>query len=287
MGFGLLLAGYFTLTFLSFAVGNYAFAFYAVGGAVSFIAAGKLYEYKHRFGITVATSLGWIALGVYGAVAFLGDVFLWELPLPGMDATVPNLVLFLLQLVHTAGLLSATDCLARQVGAEKVKSAIPWDAGILGTWAVGQVILLLFHGGHAAVVNLVDVLQNHFCHNKEPFSLRSATPEQPLTTCGEFRLARAGPSPGTSGPVISWQYRTGDGRFQAASGFFRIKKRRVARTRRSPAAERIRTPLPLRRRIPRRTPRRGPRRQRLHRRIRRARRYRPPLRRNPRRARHR
>ena len=105
---------------------------------------GKLYEYKHRFGITVATSLGWIALGVYGAVAFLGEVFLWELPLPGMDATVPNLVLFLLQLVHTAGLLSATDCLARQVGAEKVKSAIPWDAGILGTWAVGQVILLLF-----------------------------------------------------------------------------------------------------------------------------------------------
>ena len=144
MGFGLLLAGYFTLTFLSFAVGDYAFAFYAVGGAVSFIAAGKLYEYKHRFGITVATSLGWIVLGVYGAVAFLGEVFLWELPLPGMDATVPNLVLFLLQLVHTAGLLSATDCLARQVGAEKVKSAIPWDAGILGTWAVGQVILLLF-----------------------------------------------------------------------------------------------------------------------------------------------
>ena len=144
MGFGLLLAGYFTLTFLSFAVGDYAFAFYAVGGAVSFIAAGKLYEYKHRFGITVATSLGWIALGVYGAVAFLGEVFLWELPLPGMDATVPNLVLFLLQLVHTAGLLSATDCLARQVGAEKVKSAIPWDAGILGTWAVGQVVLLLF-----------------------------------------------------------------------------------------------------------------------------------------------
>ena len=53
-------------------------------------------------------------------------------------------MLFLLQLVHTAGLLSATDCLARQVGAEKVKSAIPWDAGILGMWAVGQVILLLF-----------------------------------------------------------------------------------------------------------------------------------------------
>ena len=146
MGFGLLLAGDFTLTFLSFAVGDYAFAFYAVGGAVSFIAAGKLYEYKHRFGITVATSLGWIALGLGAAFMLLayGEVFLWELPLPGMDATVPNLVLFLLQLVHTAGLLSATDCLARQVGAEKVKSAIPWDAGILGMWAVGQVILLLF-----------------------------------------------------------------------------------------------------------------------------------------------
>ena len=71
MGFGLLLAGYFTLTFLSFAVGDYAFAFYAVGGAVSFIAAGKLYEYKHRFGITVATSLGWIALGLGAAFMLL------------------------------------------------------------------------------------------------------------------------------------------------------------------------------------------------------------------------
>ncbi len=144
MGFGLMLAGYFTLTFLSFAVGDYAFAFYAVGGAVSFMAAGKLYEYRHRFGITVVTSVGWIALGVYGAVLFLGEVFLWDLPLPGMDATVPNLVLFLLQLVHTAGLLAATDSLARQAGAEKVKSAIPWDAGMLGAWAVGQVVLLLF-----------------------------------------------------------------------------------------------------------------------------------------------
>ena len=129
MGFGLLLAGYFTLTFLSFAVGNYAFAFYAVGGAVSFIAAGKLYEYKHRFGITVATSLGWIALGVYGAVAFLGDVFLWELPLPGMDATVPNLVLFLLQLVHTAGLLSATDCLGESEECHPVGRRDTGDVG--------------------------------------------------------------------------------------------------------------------------------------------------------------
>ena len=62
MGFGLLLAGDFTLTFLSFAMGDYAFAFSAVGGAVSFIAAGKLYEYKHRFGITVATSVSYTHL---------------------------------------------------------------------------------------------------------------------------------------------------------------------------------------------------------------------------------
>ena len=139
MGFGLLLAGYFTPTFLSFGGGDYAFAFYAVGGAVSFIAAGKLYEYKHRFGITVATSLRWIALGVYGAVAFLGEVFLWELPLPGMDATVPNFAFLLSWCIRQ-------DCCPRRtalraVGAEKVKSAIPWDAGILGMWAVGQVIL--------------------------------------------------------------------------------------------------------------------------------------------------
>ncbi|MPN25105.1 hypothetical protein SDC9_172512 [bioreactor metagenome] len=46
----------------------------------------------------------------------------------------------------------------------------------------------VFHGGHVAVVNLVDVFQNHFCHLLIPFALRSVTPEQPLTTCGEFRF---------------------------------------------------------------------------------------------------
>ncbi len=144
MGFGLMLAGYFTLTFLSFAVGDYAFAFYAVGGAVSFIAAGNLYEYKHRFGITVATSAAWIVLGVYGAVSFLGEVFLWEFPLPGLDETVPNVILFALQLIHTAGLLYATGSLAKSVGAEKVSAAVPWDAAMLGVWAAGQIVLLAF-----------------------------------------------------------------------------------------------------------------------------------------------
>lgn len=146
MGFGLMLAGYFTLTFLSFSVGDYAFSFYVIGGAVSLLAAGKLYEYKHRFGITVATSIGWILIGVYGAVAFLSNAFLWELPLPGLDAYTPSLVLFLLQCAHTVGLLWATGGLARQVGAQKVSDAIPWNAGLIGIWTAGQIVLLIFPG---------------------------------------------------------------------------------------------------------------------------------------------
>lgn len=144
MGFGLMLAGYFTLTFLSFSVGGYAFSFYIIGGAVSLLAAGKLYEYKHRFGITVATSIGWMLIGVYGAITFLGDAFLWDLPLPGLDAYAPSLALFLLSCVHAFGLLWATGGLARQVGAQKVSDTIPWSTGLIGVWAAGQIILLLF-----------------------------------------------------------------------------------------------------------------------------------------------
>ena len=144
MGFGLMLAGYFTLTLLSFSVGDYAFSFYIIGGAVSLLAAGKLYEYKHRFVITVATSIGWMLIGVYGAVTFLSDAFLWELPLPGLDAYAPSFVLFLLQCAHTAGLLWATGELARQAGAQKVSGVIPWNVGLVGAWIVGQVVLLIF-----------------------------------------------------------------------------------------------------------------------------------------------
>lgn len=144
MGFGLMLAGYFALTFMSFAAGDYAFALYIIGGAVSFIAAGRLYEYKHRFGITVATSVAWLVLGVYAAVLYLNDIFLWEMPLPGMDETIPNMALFVLSILHTAGMLWAMYGLARQVGVEKIWEGIPWDFSFLGLWAIGQTVLLVF-----------------------------------------------------------------------------------------------------------------------------------------------
>lgn len=144
MGFGLMLAGYFALTFMSFAAGDYAFALYIIGGAVSFIAAGHLYEYKHRFRITVVTSAVWMAVGVYAAVLYVGEMFLWELPLPGMDSTIPQTVLLFLRAVHTGGMLWGMYDLSRQVGVAKVYEGIPWDYSFLGLWTVGEVVLILF-----------------------------------------------------------------------------------------------------------------------------------------------
>lgn len=144
MGFGLMLGGYFALTFMSFAAGDYAFALYIIGGAVSFMAAGKLYEYKHRFRVTAVTSVAWMVLGAYAAFQYLGQAFLWELPLPAMSETLPQMLLFLLQITHTAGLLWATYGLARSAEVDKVYEGIPWDLSFLGMWTVGQLALLAF-----------------------------------------------------------------------------------------------------------------------------------------------
>lgn len=144
MGFGLMLAGYFALTFMSFAAGDYAFALYIIGGAVSFIAAGRLYEYKHRFRVTVVTSALWMAVGVYAAVLYVGEMFLWELSLPSMDSTVPQTILLLLRAAHTGGMLWGMYGLSRQVDVAKVYEGIPWDYSFLGLWTVGEVVLILF-----------------------------------------------------------------------------------------------------------------------------------------------
>lgn len=144
MGFGWMLAGYFALTFMSFAAGDYAFTLYILGGTASFMAAGRLYEYKHRFRMTAATSVAWMVLGGYAALTYLSQVFLWELPIPAMSDTLPSVLLFALQITHTAVLLWATYGLARSAGVDKVYEGIPWDLTFLGLWMLGQLVLIAF-----------------------------------------------------------------------------------------------------------------------------------------------
>lgn len=149
MGFGLLLCGYFVLTFMSFATGEYAFAAYLVGGAVCCYAASKLYEYKHRFLITFITSIAYIVMGVwYGLRYFDRNVFLWGAPLFS-DAvnTVMEQVLFALGLVHILGILWAVYELADKVGVERIKAGVQRNFAFVGAAAVGELAMHIFLPG--------------------------------------------------------------------------------------------------------------------------------------------
>ena len=145
MGFGLMLCGYFILTFMSFGMGEYGFAACFIGGGISMVAAGKLYEYKHRFALCVGTSIAYMALGVYYAGACLDNLMLLELPLFGEAVSgVMDIVRFALELVHTLCLLWAVMELSTAAGVEKVRVGALRNAILTGVWAVGQVVLVLF-----------------------------------------------------------------------------------------------------------------------------------------------
>ena len=145
MGFGLMLCGYFILTFMSFGMGEYGFAAYIIGGAVSMMAAGKLYEYKHRFALCIGTSIAYMVLGVYDAVGCLDTLLLWELPLFGEAVSgVMDILRFALELGHTLCLLWAVMELSSAAGVEKVRGGAMRNAILTGIWAVGQVVLVLF-----------------------------------------------------------------------------------------------------------------------------------------------
>ncbi|MCQ2430402.1 MAG: hypothetical protein MJ192_08730 [Clostridia bacterium] len=148
MGFGLLLCGYFILTFMSFAAGEYAFAAYIIGGTVCFFAASKLYEYKHRFAITVGTSLAYILIGVYYGVVCMDHLLLWELPVTSAAVIrVMDEILFAVELVHILGALWAVYELASQVGVERVRSGVERNFAFVAVSAVGELAMHIFLPG--------------------------------------------------------------------------------------------------------------------------------------------
>lgn len=148
MGFGLLLCGYFILTFMSFATGEYAFAAYIIGGTVCFFAASSLYEYKHRFSITIGTSIAYIVIGVYYGIVCLDNLMLWELPMCSQTVVkIADELLFALELVHILGILWAVYELSTQIGVERVRAGVERNFAFVAVSAVGQLAMHIFLPG--------------------------------------------------------------------------------------------------------------------------------------------
>ncbi len=145
MGFGLMLCGYFILVFMSFGTGEYSFAAYLVGGVISFMAAGRLYEYKHRFALTAVTSALWILRGLYGGLVCLDTLFLWGVPaFSGTDSLLVSSLDFGLTLLHTLFLLWGIYELARQVEVDSIRAGAVRNVMMVAVWATGQAVLVLF-----------------------------------------------------------------------------------------------------------------------------------------------
>ena len=92
MGFGLLLCGYFVLFMMSFGMAQYGFAAMLIGGFISFTAAGRLKDYCVSFKWTMVTSVIYVLLGIWQGVAFLNDMFLFDIAL--FDIAAPIIVYF-------------------------------------------------------------------------------------------------------------------------------------------------------------------------------------------------
>ncbi len=145
MGFGLLLCGYFILTFMSFGMGDYSFAAYIIGAVVAANAALKLKDYCPRFGMLVAAAGIYLLIGLYDVVAFMDELFLWnfitaESTLP----TVVDRVRFFGEVFFHAMLLWGVRTIAADVEEDKIKGKAVRNMVFTGIWAVGQLVLLAF-----------------------------------------------------------------------------------------------------------------------------------------------
>ena len=145
MGFGLLLCGYFILTFMSFGIADYSFAAYIIGAVVTANAALKLKDYCPRFGMLLAAAGIYLLIGFYDVIAFMDELFLWDLiSAESALATAVDRVRFFGEVFFHAMLLWGVHTIASNVEEEKIKGKAVRNMVFTGIWAVGQLILLAF-----------------------------------------------------------------------------------------------------------------------------------------------
>ena len=143
MGFGLLLCGYFVLTFMSFGMADYSFAAYIIGGFITINAAYRLKDYCTRFIWVIAAAGVYMLLGAYDVVIFMDELFLWGvMPIDGAFAWALDQVAFLAELFfHVALLLSVME-ISTDVGIQKIRIKATRNLAFAGIWALCQVIFL-------------------------------------------------------------------------------------------------------------------------------------------------
>ncbi len=145
MGFGLLLCGYFILTFMSFGMGGYSFAAYIIGAVVMANAALKLKDYCPRFAMLIAASGIYLLLGIFDVVSFLDELFLWSvIPTADSFVTAVTYVRFFTEAFLHAVLAWSVITIATDVEEDKIKASAIRNAVFTGIWVVGQVILFAF-----------------------------------------------------------------------------------------------------------------------------------------------
>ena len=145
MGFGLLLCGYFILTFMSFGMGSYSFAAYIIGAVVVANAANRLKDYCPRFGMLLAAAGIYLLLGVYDIAVFMDELFLWNvMPMNDSVTFAVDQVRFFAELFFHIMLLWSVMTIAAEIEEEKIRGKALGNLIMAGVWGVGQFVLLLF-----------------------------------------------------------------------------------------------------------------------------------------------
>ena len=144
MGFGLLLCGYFILTFMSFGMADYSFAAYIVGGFITINAAYRLKDYCTRFSLVIAAAGVYMLLGVYDVLIFMDELFMWGfMPIDGNFAWALDQVAFFAELFFHVTLLWSIMEISTDVGIQKIRIKSTRNLAFAGIWALCQLIFLL------------------------------------------------------------------------------------------------------------------------------------------------
>ncbi|MBQ9161695.1 MAG: hypothetical protein IJX74_00325 [Clostridia bacterium] len=142
MGFGLLLCGYFVLFMMSFGMGEYSFAALLIGGFISFNATVKLKDYCPSFTWTAVMSALYFLFGLWGAVSFVNDMLLLDLPIfGGVAKSAADYVKFGLELAYHLCMLYSVFELSGQLGVKKIRSRALFEMIFMSALGVFQLLI--------------------------------------------------------------------------------------------------------------------------------------------------